>query len=102
MTAAWGGLEDIKISLSRQLRTRSLRRNGPASPASPAGSTGTAAIASHQSRRSDRIARIAQQEGPAVGLTYVEGVLTGPAGKTANVRFLVDSGATSTLVPHDV
>ena len=37
-----------------------------------------------------------------MGITYVEGMLTGPAGKTANVRFLVDSGATYTLVPHDV
>ena len=37
-----------------------------------------------------------------MGLTYVEGVLTGPTGKTATLRFLVDSGATYTLVPHDV
>ena len=37
-----------------------------------------------------------------MGLTYVEGVLTGPTGKTATVRVLVDSGATYTLVPHDV
>jgi clan AA aspartic protease len=37
-----------------------------------------------------------------MGLTYVEGVLTGPTGKTANLRFLVDSGATYTLVPHGV
>jgi clan AA aspartic protease len=36
-----------------------------------------------------------------MGVTYVEGVLTGPGGKTATVRFLVDSGATYTLVPHD-
>lgn len=37
-----------------------------------------------------------------MGIMYVEGVLTGPTGKRANVRFLVDSGATYTLVPHDV
>ncbi len=37
-----------------------------------------------------------------VGITCVEGTLTGPTGKQANVRFLVDSGATYTLVPHDV
>jgi predicted aspartyl protease len=37
-----------------------------------------------------------------MGLTNVEGVLTGPTGKTATLRFLVDSGATYTLVPHDV
>jgi len=38
----------------------------------------------------------------SVGITYVEGVLTGPTGKQATLRFLVDSGATYTLVPHDV
>jgi len=37
-----------------------------------------------------------------MGITYVEGVLTGPTGKQATLRFLVDSGATYTLVPHDV
>jgi clan AA aspartic protease len=36
------------------------------------------------------------------GITYVEGVATGPSGKQARVRFLVDSGATYSLVPHDV
>ena len=35
-----------------------------------------------------------------MGITYVEGVVTGPAGKQATVRFLVDSGATYTLLPH--
>jgi hypothetical protein len=33
-----------------------------------------------------------------MGLTYVEGVPTGPTGKTATLRFLVDSGATYSLV----
>jgi predicted aspartyl protease len=37
-----------------------------------------------------------------MGMMYVQGVLTGPTGKQANIRFLVDSGATYTLVPHDV
>src|SRR5512143_67522 len=36
-----------------------------------------------------------------MGLTYIEGLLTGPNGTQANVRFLVDSGATYTLVPAD-
>jgi len=36
-----------------------------------------------------------------MGLTYIEGLLTGPTGKQAKVRFLVDSGATYTLVPAD-
>ena len=37
-----------------------------------------------------------------MGVTYAEGLLTGPTGKQATIRFLVDSGATYTLVPHDV
>jgi predicted aspartyl protease len=37
-----------------------------------------------------------------MGITYAEGLLTGPTGKQAAVRFLVDSGATYTLVPRDV
>jgi len=37
-----------------------------------------------------------------MGVRYAEGVLTGPTGKQATVRFLVDSGATYTLVPHDI
>lgn len=37
-----------------------------------------------------------------MGITYAEGTLTGPTGKQATVRFLVDSGAVYTLVPHDV
>ena len=37
-----------------------------------------------------------------MGITYTEGTLTGPTGKQAVVRFLVDSGAMYTLVPHDV
>jgi predicted aspartyl protease len=35
-----------------------------------------------------------------MGLTVVEGSVRGPAGAAA-VRFLVDSGATYTLVPYD-
>jgi len=37
-----------------------------------------------------------------MGITYVEGTVTGPTGKRASVRFLVDSGATYTLIPHGV
>jgi len=36
-----------------------------------------------------------------VGITFVEGTLTGPTNKQARVCFLVDSGATYTLIPHD-
>jgi clan AA aspartic protease len=37
-----------------------------------------------------------------MGLTYVDGAVTGPTGAAASVRFLVDSGATYSLLPHDV
>lgn len=36
-----------------------------------------------------------------MGITYVEGLVTGPTGKQATVRFLVDSGATYTLLPTE-
>ena len=41
-------------------------------------------------------------EGRGVGATYIEGVVTGPTGERARVRFLVDSGAVYSLLPHDV
>ena len=37
-----------------------------------------------------------------MGVVYVEGSVTGPTGKKALVRFLVDSGATYTLLPERV
>ena len=37
-----------------------------------------------------------------MGLVFVEGTVTGPSGKQATLRFLVDSGATYTLVPRKV
>ncbi len=37
-----------------------------------------------------------------MGVVYIEGAVTGPTGKQGTVRFLVDSGATYTLLPHDV
>ncbi|HUK74094.1 MAG TPA: retroviral-like aspartic protease family protein [Candidatus Bathyarchaeia archaeon] len=36
-----------------------------------------------------------------MGLTFIEGLLTGPTGKQATVTFLVDSGAKYTLVPAE-
>jgi predicted aspartyl protease len=36
-----------------------------------------------------------------MGLTHIDGLLTGPTGKQANIRLLVDSGATYTLVPAE-
>jgi clan AA aspartic protease len=37
-----------------------------------------------------------------MGLTFVEGKVTGPVGQPRHVNFLVDSGASYTLLPHDV
>ncbi len=37
-----------------------------------------------------------------MGVTYLEGVVIGPTGKRAEVRLLVDSGATYTLLPEQV
>ena len=37
-----------------------------------------------------------------MGITYIEGMVQGPTGKEAPVRFLVDSGATYTLLPYEV
>ena len=36
-----------------------------------------------------------------MGVLYIEGTVTGPKGKKVTARFLVDSGATYTLLPHD-
>ena len=36
----------------------------------------------------------------STGVTYVDGVVRGTRGRKAPVRFLVDSGATYSLVPH--
>ncbi len=35
-------------------------------------------------------------------MTHVEGTIAGPGGQRATVLFLVDSGATYTLLPHDI
>jgi len=37
-----------------------------------------------------------------MGLTFVEGTVSGPTGKSRQVKFLVDSGASYSLLPHDV
>jgi clan AA aspartic protease len=37
-----------------------------------------------------------------VGLTYIEGTVTGKKGKSATVQFLVDSGAVYSLLPEKV
>jgi len=37
-----------------------------------------------------------------MGLVFVEGTVTGPSGQEARLQFLVDSGATYTLLPRNV
>lgn len=37
-----------------------------------------------------------------MGITYTEGIVRGPTGKEASVRFLIDSGATYSLLPKTV
>ena len=37
-----------------------------------------------------------------MGLVHIEGTVTGPKGKSATLKFLVDSGATYTLLPWKV
>ena len=36
-----------------------------------------------------------------MGMTYIEGVVTGPTGKQVTVRFLIDSGATYSLLSYE-
>lgn len=40
-------------------------------------------------------------ESSAMGLTYIDGIVSGPSGITRAVRFLVDSGAKYSLLPLD-
>ena len=37
-----------------------------------------------------------------MGITFIEGTVTGPSGKKATLRFLIDSGATYTVLPEPV
>jgi len=37
-----------------------------------------------------------------MGITYIEGQVKGPKGKQAEVKFLVDSGATYSVLPQEV
>jgi clan AA aspartic protease len=37
-----------------------------------------------------------------MGITYIQGQVKGPKGKEANVKFLVDSGATYSVLPRAV
>jgi predicted aspartyl protease len=36
-----------------------------------------------------------------MGIVYIDGLVAGSAGQQETVRFLVDSGATYTLLPND-
>jgi len=37
-----------------------------------------------------------------MGLVFIEGTVTGPAGQQASLRFLVDSGVSYSLLPTDI
>lgn len=37
-----------------------------------------------------------------MGLTFIEATVTGPSGKQRQLQFMVDSGASYTLLPEDV
>ena len=37
-----------------------------------------------------------------MGITFIQGVVTGPTGEQATLDFLVESGATYTLLPHSI
>ena len=37
-----------------------------------------------------------------MGITYIEGRVRGPEGKEREIRFLIDSGATYSLLPQEV
>lgn len=37
-----------------------------------------------------------------MGITYINGEVTGPSGKKLAVEFMVDSGAQYTVLPHEV
>ena len=37
-----------------------------------------------------------------MGITYIEGVARGPRGKEETVRFLIDSGASYSLLPNPI
>lgn len=37
-----------------------------------------------------------------MGISYVEGTVRGPAGREARVRFLIDSGATYSMLPEPI
>lgn len=37
-----------------------------------------------------------------MGITYIQGLVSGPKGKQSEVKFLVDSGATYSVLPQNV
>jgi clan AA aspartic protease len=43
-----------------------------------------------------------EEENRDMGVTYVEGIVRGPSGRQESVKFLVDSGATYSLLPKAV
>src|SRR5437660_479846 len=47
------------------------------------------------------IGRPGPYEVKPMGITYIDGQVTGPTGKQRSIRFLVDSGAMYTLLPYE-
>jgi predicted aspartyl protease len=48
------------------------------------------------------MAEQARDEERRVSLTYIDATVTGPAGEQVTLRFLIDTGAEYSLLPHDV
>lgn len=46
--------------------------------------------------------QLTEKDDNIMGITYVEGQVKGPSSKQKNVKFLVDSGATYSLLPKTV
>jgi len=53
-------------------------------------------------RENKRIGVYHKPEVKILGITYIEGKVRGPTGKEEQLRFLVDSGATYSLLPIEI
>lgn len=53
-------------------------------------------------RENKKIGACHKPEVKFLGITYIEGKVTGPTGKEEQLRFLVDSGATYSLLPMEI
>jgi len=53
-------------------------------------------------RENKKIGACHKPEVKNLGITYIEGKVTGPTGKEEQLRFLVDGGATYSLLPMEI